>query len=214
MALCQSSPAGKGSPGSTAVQSLELRALRQQLNPHFISNAMNAIRDYIRKQEIQSSKKAGSYLSDFSQLMRLFLEASRKRFTSVADEVSMLERYLRLEQLRFPGQFDYTIEVDEQIDPDMDEIPSLLLQPIVENAINHGLSALEKGGELLIRFELENDGEAIKCTISDNGVGRKIAGQTSPRHGHISRSIDIIEDQRLLLAEHDDIQLSISTEDL
>ena len=195
------------------VQSLELRALRQQLNPHFISNAMNAIREYIYSQEEQHVKKAGDYLTDFSQLMRLFLEASRKRFTSVADEVDMLKRYLSLEQLRFPGQFDYRIEVGEDIDPDMDVIPSLLLQPLVENAINHGLSPREKKGLLHIHFELEDDGEGIKCTISDDGVGRKIAAATPRRRDHISRSTQIMEDRRILLSEYDDIELRITTQD-
>lgn len=195
------------------VQSLELRALRQQLNPHFISNAMNAIREYISSQEAQHDKKAGDYLTDFSQLMRLFLEASRKRFTSVADEVDMLERYLSLEQLRFPDKFDYHIEVNDDIDPDMDEIPSLLLQPLVENAINHGFSPREKKGFLHIHFELEDDGEAIKCTISDDGVGRKIAAATPKRQDHISRSTEIMEDRRILLSEYDDIELRITMED-
>ncbi|WP_273444465.1 histidine kinase [Neolewinella agarilytica] len=195
------------------VQSLELRALRQQLNPHFISNAMNAIREYISSQEAQHSKKAGDYLTDFSQLMRLFLEASRKRFTSVADEVDMLERYLSLEQLRFPDKFDYRIEVNEDIDPDMDEIPSLLLQPLVENAINHGLSPRDKKGFLHIHFELEDDDEAIKCTISDDGVGRKIAAATPRRRDHISRSTQIMEDRRILLSEYDDIELRITMRD-
>jgi LytS/YehU family sensor histidine kinase len=195
------------------VQSLELRALRQQLNPHFISNAMNAIREYIYSQEAQHDKKAGDYLTDFSQLMRLFLEASRKRFTSVADEVDMLERYLSLEQLRFPDKFDYRIDVNDDIDPDMDEIPSLLLQPLVENAINHGLSPRSEKGFLHIHFELEDDGEAIKCTISDDGVGRKIAAATPRRRDHISRSTQILEDRRMLLSEYDDIELRITTRD-
>ncbi|MEM6771173.1 MAG: histidine kinase, partial [Bacteroidota bacterium] len=115
------------------VQQLELRALRQQLNPHFISNAMNAIRDFVYEAR---PEQAAVYLNDFTRLMRLFLEVSRERFTTIKDEVELLERYVRLEQLRFKGKFDYSISVSPDIEVGMDEVPSLLLQPIVENAIN------------------------------------------------------------------------------
>lgn len=194
------------------MQSLELRTLRQQLNPHFISNAMNAIREYIQRDNAEESAR---YLTDFSRMMRLFLEASRRKMTSVTDEVDMLQRYIGLEALRFPDRFDSLITIDPEIDPDMDEVPSLLLQPIVENAINHGLCPLESGGELRIHFGLDPaDDDVLICTISDNGVGRKIAAERQKPDTHVSRATTILEDRQRLLAEDEQIVLRIDTSDL
>lgn len=193
-------------------QSLELRSLRQQLNPHFISNAMNAIREYIQREEVEDAAK---YLTDFSLMMRLFLESSRRRFTTVADEADMLNRYINLEQLRFPGCFTCQISIDKHIDPDMDEVPSLLLQPIVENAINHGLRPLGSGGELKIDFRLDpEDDDVLICTISDNGVGRKISALRKKPANHLSRATQILADRQNLLAENERIELSVTTTDL
>jgi two-component sensor histidine kinase len=193
-------------------QSLELRSLRQQLNPHFISNAMNAIREYIQREETDDAAK---YLTDFSLMMRLFLESSRRRFTTVADEANMLSRYINLEQLRFPDCFTCQITIDEDIDPDMDEVPSLLLQPIVENAINHGLRPLNNGGELKIDFRLDpDDDDVLICTISDNGVGRKISALKTKPASHVSRATQILADRQNLLAENERIELSVIITDL
>lgn len=195
------------------VQQLELQALRQQLNPHFISNAMNAIRDFVYEAK---PDQAAVYLNDFTRLMRLFLEVSRSRFTTIKDEVELLERYIRLEQLRFKGKFEYEITVAPDIEEGMDEVPSLLLQPIVENAINHGLYHLDSGGLLRVNISLApEDDEIIICKVSDNGVGRTIAGQkrkASP--GHVSRSTEILEERRSVLKEEGNTSLVITTTDL
>lgn len=195
------------------LQFLELRVLRQQMNPHFISNAMNAIRDFVYAEK---PDRAAEYLTDFTRLMRLFLEASRNHYTSISNETDLLRRYIRLEQLRFPGKFNFSIHIAPEIEPDMDEFPSLLLQPIVENAINHGLCHLDSGGQLAVEFTLDpNDDDIIVCTISDNGIGRKAAAglkNTSP--DHISLATQILEDRQLLLAEEGVIRLDITSEDL
>lgn len=195
------------------VQQLELQALRQQLNPHFISNAMNAIRDFVYEAE---PAQAAVYLNDFARLMRLFLEVSRNRFTTIKDEVELLERYIRLEQLRFKGKFDYKISVDPKIETGMDEVPSLLLQPIVENAINHGLYHLDSGGYLEVDFSMDPvDEEIIICKVTDNGVGRVVAAQKRKSNpGHVSRSTQILEDQRNILAEEGNTSLVITVADL
>lgn len=198
--------------GERKVQSLELRSLRQQLNPHFISNAMNAIKEYIQHPGAEEPER---YLTDFSQMMRSFLESSRSRFTSITDEVDMLKRYVNLEQLRFPGKFDVEFFIDSNLDPEMDEVPSLLLQPIIENAIDHGLRPLESGGHLRVSFDLDpKDDDIIICIVSDNGVGRKIAAEHPKSPGHISRATEILEERRALLASDDEIKLGVSVEDL
>lgn len=195
------------------LQQVELRALRQQINPHFISNSMNAIRDFIF---LESPRQAAGYITDFSRLMRLFLESSRNRFTSVKDELDLLERYIRLEQLRYHGKFEYSFSVDDSIAKEMDEVPSLLLQPIVENAINHGLCHLDRGGILTVDIALDpEDEDTIVCTITDNGVGRKVAERlASQSPEHVSRATQILEDRQRLLDADGIIKVDISTDDL
>ena len=191
---------------------LELRSLRLQLNPHFISNAMNAIKDVIKRPD---SDDPSRYLTDFSVMMRSFLESSRHRFISIADEVDMLRRYVNLEQLRFPGKFEVEFYINEELKPEMDEVPTLMLQPIVENAIEHGLRPLTSGGKLRISFDLDAyDDDVIICSVSDNGVGRKMAAQTPKKAGHISRASAILEERRALLASDDEISLGVSVKDL
>lgn len=194
------------------VQDLELRSLRQQLNPHFISNAMTAIRQYVKREK---PEKAAKYLTDFALVMRSFLEASRNAFTPLKEEVNMLERYIGLEQLRFPDKFSYQIDVHPSIDKDMDLVPSLLLQPIIENAINHGLYPLTSGGELKIRFFPDPANEELMiCTISDNGVGRKLAAQQEAAKEHISRATEILKDRLEIIAAEDTMRIQLTTEDL
>lgn len=195
------------------IQDLEMKMLRQQINPHFISNAMNAIRDIVYEKD---SAQAGEYLTDFSRLMRLFLEASRSRFTAIRDEADLLKRYIRLEQLRFPGKFDYRITIDPDIESDMDEVPSLVLQPIVENAINHGLYHLDGGGLLEINIALDPaDEETIVVTITDNGVGRERAFRLrSSSPDHVSRATEILNDRQKLLAEDGTVTMRVVTTDL
>lgn len=197
--------------GERKVQSLELKSLRQQLNPHFISNAMNAIREYVQRPDADDPAR---YLTDFSLMMRCFLESSRHRFTSIADEVDMLKRYVGLEQLRFPGKFEVAFIIDPNLDPEMDEVPTLLLQPIIENAIEHGLRPLASGGLLRVSFQLDpNDDDVIICTVADNGVGRKIAAQRPKSPGHISRATAILEERQALLASDDEIKLGVTVAD-
>lgn len=194
------------------LQSLELRSLRQQLNPHFISNAMTAIRQFVKAEKPTT---AAAYLTDFALVMRSFLEASRNRFTPLKTEIDMLHRYIRLEQLRFPGKFDYQIDVTQGIDVEMDVIPSLLLQPLVENAINHGFQPLTEGGILTVTFASHADDEDLMvCTISDNGVGRKLAAARETAKEHISRASEILKDRLEHFAAEDSIRVQITTTDL
>lgn len=198
--------------GERKVQSLELRSLRQQLNPHFISNAVNAIKEYVQRPDAEDPAR---YLTDFSLMMRRFLESSRHRFTSISDEVDMLKRYVSLEQLRFPGKFDVEFTIAPELEPEMDEVPSLLLQPIIENAIEHGLRPLKSGGNLHVSFKLDpDDDDIIICTISDNGVGRKIAATRPKSPGHISRATAILEERQALLASDNEIKLGVLISDL
>jgi len=144
--------------------------LRQQMNPHFIFNTLNSIQYYM----YQHDKLAvNNYLTKFSSLMRKTLENSQHTAIPLSDELDALELYLELESLRFKEKFDYSIEVDEDIDRLLYKIPTMLLQPYVENAIGHGLINKEGRGKLAIHIALKQD--YLCFTIEDNGVGRKEA---------------------------------------
>jgi two-component system LytT family sensor kinase len=168
---------------------VQLTALNAQMNPHFIFNCMNSIQKYILKNE---KTKALEFLQNFSELMRSVLDHSAKTKISLYEEINMLEKYVLLEQQRLDNKFEYRIEVDPDLQTDFFEIPGMIIQPYVENAIWHGLmnkvesknDSASENGLLKLKFSKENG--AIKCIIEDNGVGRKKAAimekDRSPRH--------------------------------
>ena len=151
---------------------VEMKALRSQMNPHFIFNSLNSIKSYIAKNE---SRLATDYLSKFAQLMRLILSNSDQKTVSLAQELKAIELYIQLEQMRFTEQFEYTIHIDPAIGPESLQVQPLILQPFVENAIWHGLLHKEGPGRLDIRIERVN-GE-VQFEIEDNGIGRAVAGE-------------------------------------
>ncbi len=147
---------------------LALKSLRTQMNPHFIFNALNSVNNYIAKSDERSANR---YLSDFSTLMRAVLENSEQDFITLAKELELLELYVKLEHSRFPEKFEYQIAIDEQIDIEGFQIPPMLLQPYIENAIWHGLRYKEDKGFLKIDLR-KKDRETVVITILDNGIGR------------------------------------------
>lgn len=147
----------------TKVQ-LELKAIYAQLNPHFIFNAISSIQGLINKQDIKS---ANLYLSDFAKLMRESLIKNNKEVLSLEEEKNVIDTYLKLEQLRFG--FQYQITVDDKINPYETDIPTLLLQPLVENAVKHGISHLQNQGKITLHFAKAAIDMIV--TISDNGKG-------------------------------------------
>jgi sensor histidine kinase YesM len=160
----------------------ELKALKAQMNPHFIFNALNSIQEYI----ILSQKNlAGDYLGKFADLMRKYLHHSDAGFITVQEEVESLKMYLELEALRFEDTLEYTFNVDKTIRTDEVKIPTMLVQPYIENALKHGLLHRVDNRKLSIFFNQESE-NSILCIIEDNGVGRKkaaaIKAQTSSLH--------------------------------
>ncbi|RFS14192.1 sensor histidine kinase [Emticicia sp. C21] len=142
----------------------ELQAVYAQLNPHFVFNALSSIQGLINQQDI---KGANEYLSDFARLMRESLANGNKDENPLWQELQMMETYLKLEQLRFG--FSYTIQVDEQLDVYSNNLPPLLWQPLLENAVKHGVAPLQQTGQISIRIEKRND--SIVISIADNGKG-------------------------------------------
>jgi len=146
----------------------QLAALKAQLNPHFIFNALNSIQEFILLNErVQANK----YLGKFADLMRFTLENSNKRSISLKDEVRILQIYLELEGLRFEDEFSYAIDGADQVALQGVEIPAMLIQPYVENALKHGLLHKKKNRRVCIVFELKED--LLIVSIEDNGIGRK-----------------------------------------
>lgn len=149
----------------------KMKVFRAQMNPHFIFNALNSIQHIIIKEDKDAANK---YLTEFSRLMRGVLESTYEEKVVLADEISLLESYIALEALRFDHTFTYTIDIADDLDPYLVEVPLLLIQPFVENAIVHGLSRKPTSNKnVMILFQRDDQG--IRCHIEDNGVGREIA---------------------------------------
>ncbi len=164
----------------------ELRALRAQINPHFIFNCMNTIDAYILTDR---NRQASRFLQRFSRLIRLTLENSESRLVALTQEIRLLELYIGLEAERFTNQFRYRIDVDAALEQSSYQVPPLLLQPFVENAILHGLRNLpdSETGELTISLQLSDD--RIHVCILDNGIGREASAKFNAQRPEAFRSM-------------------------
>jgi two-component sensor histidine kinase len=173
----------------TVKYELEIKALRAQMNPHFIFNCLNTIDAYIvRKQFIEAS----DCLQKFSQLIRHILENSEFQTISIDQEIKTLRLYIELEQERFAHTFQYELAVDPSLTEDSYQIPPLLLQPFVENAILHGLRHLKnKDGMLRINLQqiVLNQKESLFCQIEDNGIGREASAKLNEHHRERHKSM-------------------------
>ncbi|MBL7918173.1 MAG: histidine kinase, partial [Bacteroidia bacterium] len=181
------------------ISKVELKALRSQMNPHFVFNSLNSIQHYIFNSK---SEEAVKYLNKFAKLMRVILNNSDKPTVAIEDDLEALKLYLELEQMRFEDKFDYKIEIDDNVDLDYDIMPPMLLQPYVENAILHGLTPKSEKG--LLSINLRSEGNFIVCTIIDNGIGRKKAAEikrTMPGSKHKSFGMKITEERLRILNE-------------
>jgi LytS/YehU family sensor histidine kinase len=171
-------------------------ALSAQINPHFIFNSLNSIQHLIIKEDRQ---QASLYMAQFSRLMRLSLENSRKKWVPVKDEIELLKLYLELESLRFKDKFAYKILVDEEITNSSIRIPAMLIQPFVENAIRHGVNNLS-GKTGMVTVLLNFKGAELLTSIEDNGIGRKKAlTLQGTGKDHLSSGMQITEERLQLL---------------
>lgn len=178
------------------VAETETAVLRLQMNPHFIFNSMNSINSFILNKNIQA---AHDYLHSFSKLMRNVLERSEEYFTTVAEEIEWLDLYLKTEAMRMGKKLRYRFEVSSQLDPDETILPTMILQPFVENAIWHGISPKKGPGRILIRFERTTD--YLLCEVEDDGVGRNFSSNTDSRPQRTSRALQITRRRLELLSE-------------
>jgi ligand-binding sensor domain-containing protein len=171
----------------------EMKALHAQMNPHFIFNSLNSIRELILQHE---NDKASHYLARFARLIRMNLDHSRHHFITLDQNIQYLHRYLEIEKLRFE-HFIYTITVDKALDTTSIEIPPMLLQPLVENAIWHGLKPKDGDKKIDIRFIKQQN--QLVCEIEDNGIGIERSSAGKQQNTHHSVGIENIKDRIRLL---------------
>ena len=191
----------------------QLTALRAQMNPHFIFNALNSVQQYILQGNVDEANK---YLSKFSRLQREILHNSDQQFISLEKEKEMLELYLQLEQLRFNGSFSYEIVFDNSLDLDEITVPPMIVQPFVENAIWHGLMPKQGHKKVSIAFAQLSD-SVLACTITDNGIGREAAAAIKQIKGdpkHQSKGLSLAYERLRILESQFNQPFNISIHDL
>ena len=196
---------------SNQLTQVQLAALRGQMNPHFIFNALNSIKKFVLTNDAENADK---YLGKFSKLIRSILNNSRSATISLQKEIEMLQLYLELEKLRFGKKLSYKIQADHSLIEGGIFIPSMIVQPFVENAILHGIMHKETEGAILVSFK--DHEEYLEITIKDNGVGRKVAGELSAekKGEHTSLGIDVTTQRLIALKINPEIPAGIKIVDL
>jgi putative methionine-R-sulfoxide reductase with GAF domain/anti-sigma regulatory factor (Ser/Thr protein kinase) len=191
---------------------VEMQALRAQMNPHFIFNCLNSINRYIVKSD---QTTASLYLTKFAKLIRRILDNSNSKNVILTNELDALKLYIEMEALRFDKKFTYEIIVEENLGTDTIEVPPLIIQPYVENAIWHGLLHKESSGHLSIRVSMASEG-MLQCIIEDNGIGREKAKELRSKTATSRKSLgmQLTENRLSLLNKHAELNASIEIIDL
>jgi ligand-binding sensor domain-containing protein len=194
------------------ISKAELKALRAQMNPHFVFNSLNSIQHYILNSK---GDEAVKYLNKFAKLIRIILNNSEKPTVTINEDLEALRLYLELEKMRFENKFDYIINVDASIDGDYDEIPPMLIQPYLENAILHGINPKEGNGQISINIKVVN--QFIKISIADDGIGReksRAIQSLQPAARHKSLGMKITKDRVRILNTLHQSNLNVNIIDL
>lgn len=189
------------------ISDIQLKALRSQMNPHFVFNSLAAIQYYINNNEIEESE---AYLVKFSKLIRQFFELSKETEISLSEEVKLIKNYLDIEKLRFKEKFEYKINIDPKIKTNQSKLPTMLLQPIVENAVNHGVFNKLENGNITVNFSSENK-KSIKVEIIDDGVGFVNTKKKTKRK---VKSSNVLEDRLRFLNQTGLWNISYTEEEL
>ena len=171
----------------------EQRLNRARMNPHFFFNALSSLQSFAM--EGNDGKSIASNLSKFSHIMRETLESTYKEYVTIEQETEFLKEYLDLQKIRFPHKFSFQISIADTIEPEYTLIPSMILQPFIENSIEHGFSGINYPGEIIVDFKKEQSD--LQITITDNGKGLLVTGKENSEH--ISRASQIIRDRIYLL---------------
>lgn len=190
----------------------KLIALRAQMNPHFIFNSINSIQDFVLNNETQ---QAYDYLSKFAKLIRLVLNNSKENEISLEKEIEWLNVYVSLEQLRFRNSFEFQLELDDAVSENLDiRIPSMIIQPYIENAIWHGLMPLGQKRKGLLKLSCSMLGDQLVIEITDNGVGREFSSELHRGEIHISMGMSLINEKIDALKKMNHAKVDITIVDL
>jgi ligand-binding sensor domain-containing protein len=188
------------------ISEFKMTALRSQMNPHFIFNAINSIQHYILKQD---TYKSYNYLSKFSLLIRNILDNSKEEYITISQEISTLKLYIELEQMRFTQPFDFILDIDKELPLDA-SIPTMLIQPFVENSIWHGL--MPKKTNCILELIFEKTGDDLLVVIRDNGIGRNL--ELKENTSHISKGSSLTQERLKELTINNNKQFTYSVVDL
>jgi sensor histidine kinase YesM len=201
MMLTEKNAQVKESDFKRQVSELEIKALRAQINPHFLFNCITAINLMIRKGETES---ACTYLAKFSKLVRLILENAETSAVTLESEIELMEAYIQLEELRFLRKVEYKIRIHDSIHAESTYIPSMVLQPVIENAIWHGIVHKENDAPGIINVTVSQNSDELLCTVEDNGVGRERAKALRDKSlvNNKSLGMKITEDRLRLLSRN------------
>jgi ligand-binding sensor domain-containing protein len=196
---------------SGMVGELELKALRAQMNPHFIFNSLNSIQDFVLNHQ---GMEAAKYLSKFARLVRMILDNSEFTFISISQKIEFLRLYIELESLRMDNGFEFHLSIDRSVNID-DQIPTMVIQPYVENAIWHGLQYKKSHRVLKLHLTMEDE-DFVVCEIEDNGIGREAAMQIKKQKGktHNSKAMRITDERIEILRNLYGFGPSVEIQDL
>ena len=193
------------------IAQIEFSALQSQMNPHFVFNALNSIQNLVSENRVE---EANNYLTKFSSLLRSFLRHSELNMTTLADELELNRNYLDLEKLRFKEEMEYSIHVDGSIDVQDTMIPTVMIQPFLENAIRHGI--FHKKGLGVITLTIDEVDDALRIRIADNGIGMKKSKEINAvsKVSHDSRGLKLLERKKELLKVIEGLEVKVDIKDL
>jgi len=185
------------------MEELKMAALQSQMNPHFLFNSLNSINNFVIKSEVE---KASDYITKFSKLIRVILNSSSSPTSTLSEELKILALYVKIEKMRVNGGFDYIVNVDDKLSLQNIKVPTLFLQPFIENAIWHGIMKLE--GEKKIELTIKEDDGNVVCIVEDNGIGINKAKELS----HMSQKrkffgAEATENRIRMLHQNKDVQI-------
>ena len=143
-----------------------MTALQSQMNPHFLFNSLNSINNFVIKNDVE---KASDYITKFSKLIRVILNSSASPTSSLAEELEILGLYVKMEQMRVTGGFDFIVKIDDNVKLDVIKVPPLFLQPFIENSIWHGI--MKTDGYKIIKLKISVSDNNVICVVRDNGIG-------------------------------------------
>jgi len=189
---------------------LENRALQSMMNPHFIFNSLGSIQKFLLQNK---SEEAGAYLSRFARLIRQTMNSIKSNSVLLDDEVERLRNYIELEQFRMENHFEFSVILDDQLQQDDYNIPSMIVQPFVENAIWHGISQLQGKGKITIRFNYVNE-KSIRIIIEDNGIGFEKSKAFSKTKSHLNMASNLTQKRIQLIGEKYQVKTQLSYEEL